>query len=176
MLSLRAPLFSVSLAFALGCVLGLDGWIALSVALVMVYIAGFIWLVLARRARASLGAFYVFTACAGLVQTLLLGSTISANDLRRLPDEKTFPTTQWRGFIVEEPAAQVSTHTPRRALDRTSFVLRMEPWRPTHGRLFDAGIDAPWRSAQGDVRCTVYGPAGELQCGDRLELAAALMP
>ncbi len=176
MFSLRAPLFSVSLAFATGCVLGLDGWIPLSAALVAVYLAGVAWFILGRHEKASLAAFYVLTACAGLAYTLLLSTTISADDLRRLPDDKSLETTQWRGVIVEEPAAQYTTHASRRALDRTSFVLRMEAWRPTDGRLFGADIDTPWQPASGDVRCTVVGPAKELQCGDRLEFATALQP
>jgi len=176
MLTRRAPLFSVSLAFATGCLLGLDGWITLGAALVIFCIAGALWFVLARHEKASLAAFYAFVACVGLVHTLLLGSTIFPDDLRRLPAEKTLDTTQWRGLIVEEPAAQYTTHVSRRALDRTSFVLRMEAWRPAEGRLFGTEIDTPWQPAQGDVRCTVVGPAKELQCGDRLEFATALMP
>ncbi|MCE0523594.1 MAG: ComEC/Rec2 family competence protein [Methylacidiphilales bacterium] len=176
MLSPRAPLFSVSLAFATGCLLGLDGLFTLTGALVLFWFAGLIWFVLGRHEKASLAAFYVLTACAGLAHTLLLGASIPADDLRRLPDEKTLDTTQWRGLIVEEPAAQFTTHASRRALDRTSFVLRMEAWRPTGGRLFGADIDAPWQPAQGHVRCTVVGPAKELQCGDRLEFATALDP
>jgi ComEC/Rec2-related protein len=176
MLSPRAPLFSVSLAFATGCLLGLDGWFTLTGALVILYLAGMSWFVLARHEKASLAAFYAFTACAGLVHTILLGASISPDDLRRLPDEKTLDTTQWRGLIVEEPVAQPSAHAARRALDRTSFVLRMEAWRPTQGRLFGADIDAPWQPARGDVRCTVVGSAKELQCGGRLEFAAALVP
>ena len=176
MLSRRAPLFSVSLAFATGCLLGLDGWIPLPAALVIFYVAGVLWLVLARREKASLAAFYAFVACAGLVHALLLGIAIPADDLRRLPDEKTLDTTQWRGLIVEEPVDQLSVHASRRALDRTSFVLRIEAWRPAQGRLFGADIDTPWQPARGDVRCTLVGPAKELLCGDRLEFATALLP
>jgi competence protein ComEC len=138
------------------------------------FIAGIAWLVLVRYEKASLAAFYVFVCSVGFVHTLLVGSSISPDDLRRLPEEKTLDTTQWRGLIVEEPASQFTTHASRRALDRTSFVLRMESWRPTDGRLFGADIAAPWQPASGDVRCTVVGPAKELRCGDRLELAAAL--
>jgi competence protein ComEC len=176
MLSLRAPLFSVSMAFATGCLLGLDGKFSLGVALAVLYLAAIGWLALARYEFASLTAFYVFAACAGLAHTLLLGAAIPNDDLRRLPDEKTLDTTQWRGLIVEEPAAQFTTHASRRAMDRTSFVLRMEAWRPTGGRFFGADIDAPWQPAQGDVRCTIVGPAKELRCGDRLEFATALTP
>jgi len=129
--------------------------ITLEAALIFFFLAGVLWFVLARHEKASLAAFYIFTACVGLVHTLLLGVSIPGDDLRRLPDEKTLDTTQWRGLIIEEPAAQLSAHASRRALDRTSFVLRMEAWRPTGGRLFGADIDTPWQPAQGDVRCTV---------------------
>jgi competence protein ComEC len=176
MLSPRAPLFSVSLAFATGCLLGLDGWITLGVALVLFYLAGVLWFILARHEKASLIAFYIFVASVGLVHTLLQASSISTDDLRRLPDEKTLDTTQWRGLIVEEPESQVTARASRRALDRTSFVLRMEAWRPTEGRLFGAAIDTPWQPARGEVRCTLVGPAKELLCGDRLEFATALLP
>jgi competence protein ComEC len=176
MFFLRAPLFSVSLAFASGCLLGLDGAISLGGSLFMFYLAGFAWFVWKRHENASLIAFYVFAACAGLAHTLLLGVSIPGDDLRRLPDEKLLETTQWRGLIIEEPASQFTPHASRRAMDRTTFVLRVEAWRPTGGRLFGAAIDAPWQAAQGDLRCTVVGPAKELLCGDRLEFATALMP
>ena len=176
MLSPRAPLFSVSLAFATGCLLGLDRAMTLGGALVTVYLAGVLWFVLARHEKASLAAFYIFVACVGLTHTLLLGVAIPANDLRRLPDDKLLDTTQWRGLIIEEPASQDTHHASRRTLDRTSFVLRVEAWRPTQGRLFGADIDTPWQPAQGDVRCTLVGPARELLCGDRLEFATALIP
>ncbi len=176
MLSPRAPLFSVSLAFAIGCLLGLNGGFTLAGALVLVYLAGLLWLLCARREMVSLVAFYLFTASVGLVHTQLLGVAIPADDLRRLPDEKTLDTTQWRGLIIEEPESQFTPHASRRALDRTSFVLRMEVWRPTGGRLFGADLDTPWRPVQGDIRCTLVGPAKELLCGDRLELATALVP
>ncbi len=176
MLSPRAPLFSVSLAFAIGCVIGLDGWISLTLALVAAVFTGALWWFLARRETASLAAFYAFTACVGLVHTLLVTTSISPDDLRRLPDEKTLATTQWRGLIIEEPAAQYTTHISRRALDHTTFTLRMEAWRPTGGRLYGADIDTPWQPATGDVRCTLLGPAKELLCGDRLEFAAPITP
>jgi len=176
MLTPRAPLFSVSLAFAIGCVLGLDGGIALGFALVLAYLTGMLWSILARYEKASLGAFYAFTACVGLVHTLLVGISIPSDDLRRLPDEKLLDTTQWRGIIIAEPQELLSAHATRRTLDRTSFVLRMEAWRPTGGRLFGADIDSPWQPAQGDVQCTLVGPAKELLCGDRLEFATALVP
>jgi competence protein ComEC len=176
MLSPRAPLFSVSLAFATGCLIGLNSGIELCAALVFFYLAGVAWLIMARRQKASLIAFYVFAASVGLVHTLLVATTISPDDLRRLPDDKNLETTQWRGLIIEEPAAQSTAHASRRALDRTSFVLRVQAWRPTEGRLFGADIDTPWQPAQGHVRCTLIGPAKELLCGDRLEFATALVP
>ena len=176
MLSPRAPLFSVSLAFASGCLVGLDGCFSLTVAMVAWILIAALWLFLAQREMASLVAFYFFTACVGLVHTLLMASSISADDLRRLPEEKTFATTQWRGLIIAEPVAQFTTHLSRRTLDRTTFTLRMEAWRPTGGRLFGADIDTPWQSATGDIQCTVLGPAKELLCGDRLEFAAPLAP
>ena len=76
MLSPRAPLFSVSLAFATGCLLGRDGVASITGALVLFYLAGVFWFVLARRENAALAAFYVFTICAGLAHTLLLGADI----------------------------------------------------------------------------------------------------
>ncbi|HEX4139444.1 MAG TPA: ComEC/Rec2 family competence protein [Candidatus Methylacidiphilales bacterium] len=176
MLSPRAPLFSVSLAFAIGCVLGLDGWISLRAALVILVLAGAAWLVVRRYGAISLAMFYALVICAGLAHTLLAARTIAPDDARRLPDGKLLETTQWRGIIAEEPASQYTPHASRRALDRTSFVFRLEAWRATNGRLFGADIDTPWESAAGDVRCTLLGPAGELRCGDELEFAAALEP
>ncbi len=172
----RAPLFSVSLAFALGCLIGLDRWVPLRVALAAFVVIGLIWWTAARREKVSLAAFYAMTVFAGIAHTLLLASTIWPDDVRRLPEEKSFETTQWRGYLVEEPAAQLSTRLTRRSLDRTSFVLRLEAWRPTGGRLFGAAIDTPWQPAGGDIRCTLLGPTSDLQCGDRLEFAAALTP
>ena len=174
--SSRAPLFSVSVAFAIGCVLGLDNWISLRVALIAWIIIGILWLISSRREAASLAAFYAFTACVGLVHTLVLAHSIAADDLRRLPDEKTSDTTEWRGIIIQEPVSQLTTHASPRSLDRTSFTFRVEAWRPTGGRLFGADIDTPWRSATGDINCTLLGPAKELLCGDRLEFASALTP
>jgi ComEC/Rec2-related protein len=176
MLSPRAPLFSVSLAFGIGCLLGLDGVTSLRLALGLWVVAGLSWLLFRRYEAASLAAFYLFTICAGLSHTLLQGTTISADDLRRLPDEKALATTQWRGVIIEEPTSQLSAQVTRRSLDRTAFVLRVEAWRPVAGRLFGADIDIPWQSARGDVRCTIVGSDPPLQCGDRIEFAAALAP
>jgi competence protein ComEC len=172
----RAPLFSVSLAFATGCLLGLDGLLTIPAALSLACLIGILWLILARYEKISLTAFYFFVAGVGLVHTLLVASTIPADDLRRLPDDKTLETTQWRGLIIEEPAAQFTPHASRRTLDRTTFVLRVEAWRPTGGRLFGADIDAPWQPAQGNIECTLVGPARELLCGDRLEFATPLIP
>jgi ComEC/Rec2-related protein len=176
MLTTRAPLFSVSLAFAIGCVLGIDAWIGLRAAVLLLVVVGAVWLGLRKYAATSLAAFYALTIGAGLVHTLLVAGTISPGDLRRLPDAKRLETTQWRGVIAEEPATQSTPHASRRALDRTSFVFHVEAWRPVNARLFGAGIDAPWRPASGDVRCTLLGPASELRVGDRLEFAAALEP
>jgi ComEC/Rec2-related protein len=176
MLSPRAPLFSVSLALALGCLIGLDGWVSLRVALVLFGLAGLLWWRLGRFEAASLAAFYLFVATGGVVHTLLLAGTIPADDLRRLPEEKTYQTTQWRGVVIEEPIAELSTHTAHRGFDRTSFVLGVEAWRPTGGRFFSAPVDAPWQPAQGRLRCLLIGPPQNLQCGDRLEFAAALDP
>ena len=169
----RAPLFSVALAFALGCVIGLDGWVSLPVALVALALAGGLWWVLRRNESGALLSFYLLAACAGLAHTILVATTIFPDDLRRLPEEKTYPTTQWQGIIVQEPVAQLTIHTPKRALDRTSFVFRVQAWRPTGGRYFDAPIDDPWQPARGDVECTLAGPS-DLKCGDRLETAMAL--
>jgi competence protein ComEC len=166
----------VSVAFATGCVIGLDDILSLGVTVWISFLVGVGWLILARHEKASLATFYAFVCSVGLVHTLVTNSSIPGDDLRRLPNEKTYDTTQWRGIIIEEPAAQFAGHASRRALDRTSFVLRMEAWRPTNGRLFGSEIDAPWQSASGDVRCTVVGPAKDLHCGDRLELASALVP
>ena len=49
MFGTRAPLFSVSLAFAIGCVLGLDAWISLHVAFVLLAITGAVWFVVRRN-------------------------------------------------------------------------------------------------------------------------------
>jgi ComEC/Rec2-related protein len=90
MLSRRAPLFSVSLAFALGCLLALDGWISLTPALIAFGLAGLLWLILHRYAPASLAAFYVLTACAGLVHTLVLAAPLTPGDL----DDRAFEAEQ----------------------------------------------------------------------------------
>jgi ComEC/Rec2-related protein len=174
--STRAPLFSVSLAFAIGCVVGIDDALSLRAALVLFALTGALWLLSQRREGFSLAGFYAFVTCAGLAHTLLCARSIAPDDLRRLPDLKLLETTQWRGIIAEEPASQYTAHASRRALDRTSFVFRVEAWRLAQGRLFGADIATPWTSAEGDIACTVLGPAKELRCGDELEFAAPLEP
>ncbi len=176
MLGTRAPLFSVSMAFAIGCVLGLDAWISLRVALVLVVIAGAAWFAVRRRETLALAAFFALVICGGLTHTLLATSAIAPDDARRLPEGKLLETTQWRGIVAEEPASQMTPHASRRALDRTTFVFRLEAWRATDGRLFDEDIDAPWQSVTGDIRCTLLGPAADLHCGDELEFSSALEP
>ena len=178
MLSHRAPLFSVGIAFAIGCLVGLEGWLTLAPALLICAACGLGWLGLSlqRRESGSLAVFYAFTASVGLAHTLLLSGTIAPDDLRRLPEDKTFPTTQWRGTVIQEPVAQLTTSTAHHALDRTSFVLRADAWRPTGGRFFDAPLEAPWQPARGDIRCTLLGPTQQLRCGDRLETAMELVP
>jgi len=176
MFGTRAPLFSVSLAFAIGCVLGLDAWISLHVAFVLLAITGAVWFVVRRNEAFSLAAFYALVICGGLTHTLIAASAIAPDDARRLHDGKLLETTQWRGIVAEEPASQLTPHASRRALDRTTFVFRLETWRPANGRLFDADIDTPWQSATGDIRCTLLGPVSDLRCGDELEFAAALEP
>ncbi len=174
--STRAPLFSVSIAFAIGCVLGLDNFLGLRPALLLVAIATALWLIARKHEPASLAAFYALVICAGLAHTVLLAQTISPDDLRRLPDGKLLETTQWRGVIAEEPASQLTPHASRRALDRTTFVFHIDAWRLAQGRLFAADIGTPWNSATGDIQCILLGPSGELRCGDQLEFSAALEP
>ena len=171
----RAPLFSVALAFATGCVVGLDRWIPIWAALGLFALGGLGWLVAGRGHEvASLALFYALTAAAGLVHTLLMAGTTWPDDLRRLPDDKTYPTTQWRGMVFSEPVS--AAPASRRAHDRTTFVFRMQGWRPTGGRYFNEPISDPWRPARGEIECTLTGPVRGLQCGDELEFAAALAP
>jgi ComEC/Rec2-related protein len=174
MTSTRAPLFSVSVAFATGCLLGLDRLVAwpLVVGLFAAAIAG--WIALRNHERTSLAAFYIVIACAGFTHALVLAKTIAPDDARHLPAEKTLASTQWRGEVIEEP--QVAPRRSRRALDRTSFLVRLQAWRPTGGQLFGDDITAPWRTASGRVTCTVLGPAQDIQGGDKLEFAGALAP
>lgn len=174
MASSRAPLFSVGLAFAMGCLFGLDRLAAWPVALGLFIAAVVAWILLRRCERASLAAFYIVTVCAGLAHTLILSGTVAPNDVRRLPAEKTMASTQWRGEVVEEP--QTAPRRSRRALDRTSFTVRLDAWRPTGGQLFGEEIAVPWRAASGLVSCTVLGPAQDIRGGDEIEFAAALTP
>jgi ComEC/Rec2-related protein len=176
MSSRRVPLFWVSLAFALGCLLGLDALVSWPLAFVLLLIALGSWILAGQREQTSLALFYLVTACAGMTHTLVLAASVAPQDVRRLPDDKLLATTQWRGKVVEEPAMQASPHLGRRALDRTSFAVEIEAWRPTEGQLFGESIDAPWRSAEGLVGCTVLGPAQDIRGGDELEFATPLMP
>jgi ComEC/Rec2-related protein len=175
MTSSRAPLFSVGLAFAIGCLLGLDRCTSWPIALGLFIAAVIAWIFLARRERTSLATFYIVTACAGLTHTLLLAGTVAPDDARRLPSADTaLASTQWRGEVVEEP--QLAARHSRRALDRTSFTVRLNAWRSTGGQLFGEEIEAPWRTASGRVSCTVLGPAQDIRGGDELEFATALEP
>jgi ComEC/Rec2-related protein len=174
MTSSRAPLFSVGLAFAIGCLLGLDRFISWPVAVGLFVAAVLVWIFLTRHKGGSLAAFYIVTVCAGLTHTLLLGGTIAPDDVQCLPSEKALASTQWRGEVVEEP--QLATRHSRRALDRTSFTVKLSAWRPTGGQLFGEEIEAPWRTASGRVSCTVLGPAQDIRGGDELEFATALEP
>jgi hypothetical protein len=130
----RAPLFSVSLAFAIGCVAGLEQWLPLIPALAIFASAFVLWILLSRQEYSSLFAFYLMVAAAGLAHTELSATTIARDDLRRLPGEKAYATTQWRGIIVQEPGAEVAAHPSRRTLGRTQFVFRVQAWRRTGGR------------------------------------------
>ena len=170
----RAPLFSVGLAFATGCLLGLDRLASWPIALSLFIAAVAVWVALHRHERSALAAFYVTTACASLTHTLILADTIAPDDARRLPAEKAMASTQWRGEVVEEP--QIAPRHSRRALDRTSFLLRLQAWRPTGGQLFGEEIAAPWRKASGCITCTVLGPAQDIHGGDELEFTASLTP
>jgi ComEC/Rec2-related protein len=176
MAPVRAPLFAVSLAFATGCVLGLDAWMSLRAALIIVAVAGATWLMLRRNERASLVVFVVVVIAAGQAHTLLLANSIPPEDVRRLPDEKALDTTQWRGTIIDEPLSQLTPHASRRAQDRTAFTLNLEAWRPTSGRYFNAPFDDPWQPATGRIRCTIVGPTDNLRLGDEVEFAAGLAP
>jgi ComEC/Rec2-related protein len=170
----RAPLFSVGMAFATGCLFGLDRLMTWPLALGLFVVAIAAWIILRHRERISLVAFYVAIACAGLTHTLVLAQTIAPDDARLLPADKGMASTQWRGEVVEEP--QTAPRRSRRALDRTSFTVRLEAWRPTGGQLFDETTTVPWRTASGRVMCTVLGPAQDIRGGDEVEFAAALAP
>ncbi len=175
MLSPRAPLFSVSIAFAIGCVLGFDG-IPLSLALTAWLLCGLGWAFSWRREWLSLASFYAFVICSGLAHSLLLVASISLDDVRRLPEEKTFETTQWRGKIADGPIVQIPANKTRHTPERTTFALNLESWRPTGGRLYGADIDLPWRPAHGKIRCTLSGPEDALAAGDQIEFAAPVVP
>ncbi len=97
----------------------------------------------------SLAALFALVIGAGLAHALLDARTIAPDDVRRLPDGKLLETTQWRGIIAQEPASQYTPHASRRALDRTTFVFRLEAWRATNGRLFGADIATPWGIGHG---------------------------
>jgi ComEC/Rec2-related protein len=176
MSSSRAPLFSVSLAFAIGCLLGLDKAVSWPAALGLFVVILTAWIFLKRHEKASLAAFYLLIACAGLAHTLVLAASVAPDDLRRLSDDKLLDTTQWRGRVIEEPTAQASPHLNRRTRERTSFVMQIEAWRATEGQLFGEDIGVPWRRAEGQVSCTLLGPAQEVRGGDELEFAAPLVP
>lgn len=170
----RAPLFSVGVAFATGCLLGRDRLISWPIALGLFVAAIVAWIALHRRERSSLAAFYLVTVVAGLTHSLILADTVAPDDVRRLPAEKSMASTQWRGEVIEEP--QTAARHSRRALGRTSFTVKLTAWRPTGGQLFGEEVDAPWRAASGFVACTVLGPAQDIRGGDELEFAAALAP
>ena len=80
----RVPLFWVSVAFATGCLLGLDRAVSWPFALAIVAVTGLAWIFI-RGERTSLALFYLFVASAGLAHTLILAATIAPNDARRLP-------------------------------------------------------------------------------------------
>ena len=169
----RVPLFWVSVAFATGCLLGLDRAVSWPFALAIVAVTGLAWIFI-RGERTSPALFYVFVASVGLAHALILSATVAPDDVRRLPDDKSMASTQWRGRVIEEP--QTAPRRNRRALDRTSFTLQLDAWRPTDGELFGEDIAAPWHSASGRVSCTVFGPAQDIRPGDEIEFAAALAP
>ncbi len=168
----RVPLFWVGIAFATGCLLGLDEIVAWPVALGLAVAAMIAW-IFVRGENASLGLCYLATLLAALAHTLILAATIAPDDARQLPADKTLASTQWHGQVIDDP--RVAPHRGR-ALDRTSFPIRLSAWRPTGGQLFDEQVDEPWRSASGRVACTVLGPAQDLRVGDEIDFAAALEP
>jgi ComEC/Rec2-related protein len=169
----RVPLFWLSIAFATGCLLGLDGVVFWPVALGIAGVTGLMWLV-ARGEQTSLALFYLFAIAVALAHTLILASTIPPNDVRRLPDDKQMASTQWRGIVSEDP--QTATRRNQRALDRTTFTLEITAWRPTGGLLFDEANSEPWRTATGRLACSVLGPAADIREGDEIEFAAASEP
>jgi ComEC/Rec2-related protein len=169
----RVPLFWVSIAFATGCLLGLDGAASWPIALALVVVVGLAWIFI-RGERTSLALFYLFVITAALAHTLILAATVAPDDARRLPSDKALASTQWRGRVIEEP--QTAPRRNRRALDRTSFTLQLDAWRPTGGELFGEDGDASWQTASGRVSCTVLGPAQDIRPGDEIEFAGALTP
>ena len=166
----RVPLFWFCIAFATGCLLGLDGVASWPVAAGAATVIGLAWIAV-RGEQASLALFYLFAVAAAMAHTLILAATVAPNDLRRLPDEKTLASTQWRGIVIEEP--QTADRHNKRALDRTSFTLQLAAWQPTGGLLFNEVGDAPWQTASGLIACVVLGPAADIRAGDELEFAAA---
>jgi ComEC/Rec2-related protein len=169
----RVPLFWISIAFATGCLLGLDRVTTWPIALALGAAAGLAWIFI-RGERTSPALLYVFVMSAGVAHALILAGTIAPNDARQLPDEKLLASTQWRGRVIEEP--QAAPHRNRRALDRTSFTVQLDAWRATGGELFDEDVTAPWQTASGRASCTVFGPAQDIRAGDEIEFAAALAP
>ncbi len=168
----RVPLFWVALAFAAGCLLGLDQVTSWPVALALAGGAFAAW-TFARGERTSLALCYLAAGFAGLAHTLVLASTIAPDEVRRLPVERTLASTQWRGQVMDDPRMA----PPRaRALARTSFTVQLSAWRPTGGQLFSETSDEPWRTAAGRVSCTVLGPAQDVHAGDEVEFASALLP
>ncbi len=169
----RVPLFWAGIAFATGCLLGLDDITSWPVAagLSAASILGWFFV---RGERASLALFYLAVILAALAHTLILTATVAPDEVRRLPDDKALASTQWRGLVLEDPHS--APHANRRALERTSFALELHTWRPTGGRLFDEIIGEPWRTASGRVTCTVLGPAQDIHAGDEIEFAAAVAP
>jgi len=168
----RVPLFWVGIAFATGCLLGLDEIVSWPVALALAAGAMIAWFFV-RGERRSLALCYLATILAGLAHTLILAATIAPDDARRLPAEKTLASTQWRGQVIDDP--RVAPHRGR-ALDRTFLAVQLSAWRPTEGQLFDEEVDEPWRSASGRIAATVLGPAQDLRAGDEIEFAAGLEP
>lgn len=169
----RVPLFWFSIAFATGCLLGLDGAVSWPVALGLAAVTGLAWLVV-RGEDKSLALFYLFAIAAALAHTLTLAATVAPNDVRRLPADKLLASTQWRGVVIEDP--QTATPRNRRALDRTTFTLDLSAWRPTGGLLFGEASEAPWQAASGQIAGTVLGPAEDIRAGDEIEFAAAVTP
>ena len=176
MLFTRAPLFSVSMAFAIGCVLGLDEGVSLRAALALLALAAAWWLVSRRHEAASLAAFYAVVLCAGLATrscspTRLRPTTCAASPTasasRRLNGAARLSRNRRRS-TPRMPRAARST-APRSSSTSRPGVS------PRDGSSTRTST-TPWHSATGDIACLVLGPAQELRCGDELEFAAALEP